>query len=97
VASPISYSDPVQLVHKADKRVIVKFPQGIAKGIAEFGAESQILAEAMKTTGIRLDSNHGKVVYLGDANFGKAFYEVYFKHAFKPPEDYQWMVVSSVK
>lgn len=100
MANAINYKDPIQLVHKTDRRVIVQFPKGINGGEVIFGKEAALLASAMKEGGIAIPlnaraaypelKNNQFAIYLSDPSFGKAFYEVYFTHAFKPPENYQW-------
>ena len=98
------YSDnqPVQLVYEPESRVIVKFPEGL-KGRAEFAKDVTHITKAMKELGIHIPPylgeefpsvfKDGDIVYLGDAGFGKAFYEVYFCTNLNT-EKFKWRLIS---
>ena len=98
MAAPIDPSIPLHLLYKpqsTDERIVVSFPHGL-KDKAVFGAEDFFLEAAMKTTGIPIPTDQRdlypefqkntsrRAIFLDDASFGKAFYDVYFRHNMNP-------------
>jgi len=94
----IDESTPIQLVYHAgapDERVVVRFPQGYGD-VAVFGKEDAFLEAAMKQIGIVIPPAKRKgypecerspvqrAVFLKNASFGKAFYEIYFVENMDP-------------
>lgn len=94
----IDESIPIQLVYHAgasDERIVVSFAQGY-RGSADFSEQDAFLKASMKEIGIVIppakrqdypeceSSSNQRAIFLENASFGKAFYEIYFVEKMSP-------------
>jgi hypothetical protein len=94
----VSVTEPIKLVYLPEQREVVVFHNGL-RGRAEFSKDYQHLEVAMKSIGLSVpldeekDYPHFKRdqrrIYLGDPDFGVAFYELYW-HRTMNPDEFQW-------
>lgn len=93
---------PCRLIYTKEDKEVVRFSQGLS-GKAVFSEMFSSYAEAFKKIGIDCrkyasipEALRGKVVRLEDAEFGQAFFHVYFPEMQKHgPESYSWEVLSN--
>lgn len=88
-----SFEQPVQLMFVPEKRVVVEFSEGLS-GKPKFSKEYAHLEKAMDLVGIPIPildrplfshlRPNQTVVKLNDPDFGRAFYEIYFKTKMDP-------------
>lgn len=70
------YDLPVELVLMPKEEIIVKFPNGL-NGRPQFEKKFQLFEKEMKKMGILVE---GSPIFPVSKNFGKAFYETYFRY-----------------
>jgi hypothetical protein len=105
--SSITPTTPMELVYAPKERPVVRqvvaFLQGY-QGPASFSEDYAHIEAAMKLTGIPISLDERKEypslkegqlnIYLSDANFGKAFYKIYFKNNLDP-DKFQWRMLKA--
>ena len=96
-ATNLFFDTPVRLVNILKNTNVVTFANGL-QGRASFSIQYKHLEIIMKTIGIDVPegerANYSFVgekrrIKLEDKNFGKAFYEIYYKRSMNPT-DFQW-------
>lgn len=99
--SKVSLTDPIKLVFIPKSRDVVSFPEGL-RGRAVFSPDYKHLEIAMKTIGLSVpvgeEKNYAQIkkgqrrIYLADADFGIAFYELHYRRTMNPDE-FQWQQI----